>query len=224
MLHTQYLEVEARPVCWTRVGCSLTHAVTGQGDQFDLTYDCPVQQCCFSLNLRIQVSWIDLDKYANLWLLVAFMVRFFACLGSNHHQHQMFGPSSILFFDLSEQMVFGSWRFSRSCMVRTVSLTGCVVKVWCLHWGHSDSSKGSGFALQRVHGCIDDHPHFDSSGLWPSSVRSRPCSSHCVLHLCLHAWASQLSQQTPSDNVYNDVVFFDARIGPGGFAMVYVWS
>ena len=56
MLHTQYLEIEARPVCWTRVGSSLTHAVTGQGDQFDLTYDCPVQQCCFSLNLRIQVS------------------------------------------------------------------------------------------------------------------------------------------------------------------------
>ena len=69
MLHTQYLEAEARPVCWTRVGCPLTHAVTGQGDQFDLIdlgshfqdhrYDCPVPECCFSFNLRH-----DLDKYA----------------------------------------------------------------------------------------------------------------------------------------------------------------
>lgn len=192
MLHTQYLEVEARPVCWTRVGCSLTHAVTGQGDQFDLTYDCPVQQCCFSLNLRIQVSWIDLDKYANLWLLVAFMVRFFA-------PAQM-SPSKVCFvFPISAN----TW-----CLC-TVNWTGCFVNVWYLHDGTSLlSAEVFDFALQWVHSCIDEHPHFDSGRLWPSSVRSRPCSSHCMLDLPLHVRTQQLSR---SDNVHNVVVYFDAR-------------
>lgn len=202
MLHTQYLEVQARPVCWTKVGCSLTHAVTGQGDQFDLIdlgrhfqdhrCDCPVQNCCFSLNLRIQASWLNLGKYIFFWLLVAFMVWFFAPGQKT--------PSKVCFvFPISAK----PWCF---CMV---NWTGCFVKV-CYVQNETSllSAEISDFALQRVHGCIDDHPHFDSGRLWPSSVRSRPCSSHCMLDLPPHVRTQQLSR---SDNVNNVVVYFDAR-------------